>query len=182
MRGDEDNLFIGFDETNNRFVMGTDNNSISGILSGSTSSAFAQNITTGTLKVNIAGNVTGDVEGNVTGTVSSLSNLNTGDLSEGSNLYHTEARSRSAISVTNAGGDGSLAYNSSTGVITYTGPSASETRAHISAGTGVTITNGTIAIGQAVATTDDVTFNSVTTDLTGDVTGVLISQTMILML
>ena len=91
MRGDEDNLFIGFDETNNRFVMGTDDNITNGI-SGSTTSSFAQNITPGTLKVNITGDVTGDVEGNVTGTVSSLSNHDTGDLSEGSNLYHTEAR------------------------------------------------------------------------------------------
>ena len=37
-----------------------------------------------------------------------------------------------SISVTDAGGDGSMAYNNSTGVITYTGPSAAEARAHIS--------------------------------------------------
>ena len=37
------------------------------------------------------------VIGNVTGTVSSLSNHDTGDLSEGSNLYYTDARSNSAI-------------------------------------------------------------------------------------
>jgi len=62
-----------------------------------------------------------------------LSENDTDDLSEGStNLYHTTARARGAISVTDAGGDGSCAYNSSTGVITYTGPSASEVRAHIS--------------------------------------------------
>ena len=62
------------------------------------------------------------------------------------------------VSVTNSGGDGSIAYNSSTKVISYTGPSSNETRAHFSAGTGVTLTDGTIAIGQAVGTTDDVTF------------------------
>ena len=57
----------------------------------------------------------------------------TDDLAEGSsNLYFTSARARGAISVSDAGGDGSLAYNGTTGVITYTGPSASETRAHIS--------------------------------------------------
>ena len=49
------------------------------------------------------------------------------------------------LSVTDAGGDGSLAYNSSTGVFTYTGPSATEVRAHFSAGTGITISSGTIA-------------------------------------
>ena len=35
------------------------------------------------------------------------------------------------LSVTDSGGDGSLAYNA--GVITYTGPSAAEARAHVSA-------------------------------------------------
>ena len=60
--------------------------------------------------------------------------LDTDDIGEGSsNLYHTNARSRGSISVTDAGGDGSLAYNSGTGVITYTGPSAAEARAHFSA-------------------------------------------------
>ena len=88
----------------------------------------------------------------------------TTNLAEGTNQYFTNARARSAISVTDAGGDGSLAYNSGTGVITYTGPSASEVRAHFSQGTGVTITSGQIAIGQDVGTTADVTFNSVTVD------------------
>ena len=56
-----------------------------------------------------------------------------------------------AVSATDAGGDGSFSYNSTTGVMTYTGPSAAETRAHFTGGTGVTITNGAVAIGQAVA-------------------------------
>jgi len=72
----------------------------------------------------------------------------------------TEARK--VVSVTDAGGDGSLSYNNGTGVFTYTGPSASEARAHFSGGTGVTITDGEIAIGQAVATTSDVTFADLT--------------------
>ena len=75
-----------------------------------------------------------------------LTGFDTDDLSEGSsNLYFTNARARGAVSVTDAGGDGSLAYNSSTGVITYTGPSASEVRAHFSAGTGIGISGGTIS-------------------------------------
>lgn len=69
---------------------------------------------------------------------------------------------RSKFSVTDSGGDGSLTYNSSEGVFTYTGPSASDVRAHISAGTGVTISSGEIAIGQAVATDSNVTFAQVT--------------------
>jgi len=78
----------------------------------------------------------------------------------------TTGDARSAISVTDAGGDGSLAYNSTTGVITYTGPSQAESLAHISGGTGVTISGaGVIAVGQAVGTTSNVTFNKVTTNL-----------------
>lgn len=103
-------------------------------------------------------NFTGHLTGDVTGTVSSLANhdtgdlaegvnlyyttarwdakmaaADTGDLAEGSNLYYTNARARAAISVTDSGGDGSLTYDNATGVITYTGPSASEVRAHFSA-------------------------------------------------
>lgn len=79
---------------------------------------------------------------------------------------NTQADARSAVSVTDAGGDGSLAYNSSTGVITYTGPSQADALAHISGGTGVTVSGtGVIALGQAVGTSDNVTFNKVTTDL-----------------
>ena len=96
--------------------------------------------------------------------------VDTDVLTEGStNLYHTTARARGAVSVTDSGGDGALAYNSTSGVITYTGPSAAEVRAHHTAGTGVGISSGQISIGQAVATTDDVTFADVT--LTGELKG-----------
>ena len=83
-----------------------------------------------------------------------------------SNMADSDARH--AISVTDNGGDGSLSYTPATGVISYTGPSASEVRAHISAGTGVGISNGQISIGQAVGTTDNVTFNDVL--VSGDLT------------
>ncbi len=78
---------------------------------------------------------------------------------------------RKLVSVTDAGGDGSLAYNNSTGVFTYTGPSAAEVQAHITGGTGVTVTGGQIDIGQSVETTDNVTFadiDAATLTLTGD--------------
>jgi cytoskeletal protein CcmA (bactofilin family) len=156
-----------------------------------------------------SGGVTGDVTGTVTGTVSDVSNHDTGDITEGSNLYFTTSRARdsvsatgslgynastgvmsftqgdtdtvaegstnlyyttvratadakAAISVTDAGGDGSLAY--SAGVVTYTGPSATEARAHFSAGTGVTYSNGQFSIGQPVSTSDNVTFNNAIVD------------------
>jgi len=116
---------------------------------------------------------TGDLIGNVTGTVSSLANHDADSLNEKSssptNKYFTDARSRASISVTDAGGDGSLSYNSTSGVITYTGPSASEVRDHFSSGIGVTISaSGEINIGQSVGTSDDVTFNQVTAALDGN--------------
>ena len=74
---------------------------------------------------------------------------------------------RSHLSVVDAGGDGSFAYDSGTGQFTYTGPSASEVRAHFSQGTGVGISNGEISIGQAVATTSDVSFADI--NASGDV-------------
>ena len=95
--------------------------------------------------------------------VMSFTQGDTDTVAEGStNLYYTDARAtaaaKAAISVTDSGGDGSLTY--SAGAITYTGPSAADTRAHFSGGTGVSITNGVVAIGQAVGTTSDVTFNN----------------------
>ena len=68
------------------------------------------------------------------------------------NLWYTDARSRAAVSATDAGGDGSFSYDSGTGVFTYTGPSATEVRAHLSAGTGLTYTSGAFAIDSTVAT------------------------------
>lgn len=91
-----------------------------------------------------------------------LSNNDTGDLTEGPNLYYTDARARAAMSVVDAGGDGSLSYDSSTGAVTYTGPSAEEVRAHFSNGTGVTYSNGQFSIGQPVDTSSNVTFGNVT--------------------
>ena len=74
----------------------------------------------------------------------------------------TDAEVRGLVSATFSGGDGGFSYDNSTGVFTYTGPSAAETRAHFTGGTGVTITNGEVAIGQAVGTTDNVQFGNAT--------------------
>ena len=78
--------------------------------------------------------------------IAELNAFDTADLAEGANLYYTDARARAAVSVTDVSGDGSLSYNSSTGVITYTGPSASEVRAHFTGGAGVDIVDGEITV------------------------------------
>jgi len=93
-------------------------------------SGLLQEVNTPTDKLDLAGN-------------------STTDLAEGTNLYYLDSRSRASISVTDSGGDGSLAYNSTSGVITYTGPSASETRAHFSvaAGSGLTYNSSTGVFG-----------------------------------
>ena len=89
----------------------------------------------------------------------------TTDVTEGSNLYYTTSRADSAakraISVSDGGGDGSMTYNNSTGVISYVGPSPAEVRSHFSQGTGVTLSGaGQISIGQPVGTSDSVQFNA----------------------
>jgi hypothetical protein len=96
--------------------------------------------------------------------------VSTADIPEQTNLYYTDARAdsdaKNAISLTFTGGDGAASYTPATGVISVTGPSAAEARAHFSGGNGVTITDGSVAIGQPVATTDSVTFAGMT--VTGD--------------
>ena len=52
-----------------------------------------------------------------------LSNNTTAELSEGSNKYFTESRARESINVSSTEtGNGSLSYNSSNGILTYSGP------------------------------------------------------------
>lgn len=101
----------------------TGNTTLSGTLAitGNTTIATA-NLTLNSGNIVVGGTVsstggfTGALTGNVTGTVSSIANHDTDTLSEGSsNLYHTTARARGAISAT-----GSLSYNSTSGVMSFT--------------------------------------------------------------
>jgi len=93
-----------------------------------------------------------------------LASASTSDIAEGTNLYFTNDRARGALSITDNGGDGSLSYNSSTGTIEYTGPSASETRAHFSAttNTGVTYDSSTGTFALASIPNSSLTNSSVT--------------------
>lgn len=52
------------------------------------------NFSAGTITAALTGDVLGNVTGNVTGTVSDISNHDTGDLAEGTNLYYTDTRVR----------------------------------------------------------------------------------------
>ena len=162
-------------EVRAHFSAGTGVTLSSGQISIGQAVGTTANVTFNQVTADLVGDVTGNLTGDVTGTVSSLSNHDTADLAEGTNLYFTAARARGNVSATDAGGLGSFGYDSGTGVFTYTGPSDGDIRGLFSAGTGVTITNGQVAIGQSVGTTDSVTFNTVTADLVGDVTGTVSS-------
>jgi len=138
-------------------VSDVSNHDTDDISEGSTNQYFT------TARARSSVSATGSLSYNSGTGVISFTQGNTDTVAEGTtNLYYTDARAtaaaKAAISVTDAGGDGSLTY--SAGAITYTGPSAAETRAHFSGGTGVSITDGVVAIGQAVNTTSNVTFNN----------------------
>ena len=111
-------------------------------------SGLFQELNTSSDKLNFAGNTTAD-------------------LTENTNLYYTNARARASVSVTDAGGLGSLGYVSGTGVITYTGPSDADVRGKFSVASGEGLTYnsgtgvlGTSAIPNAQLANDDVTIGS----------------------
>ena len=93
-----------------------------------------------------------------------LAGNSTSDLSEGTNQYFTNARSRGAVSVTDSGGLGSLAYNSTSGVITYTGPSSSDVRGEISvaSGSGLSYDSSTGEIGTSAIPNSQLANSSLT--------------------
>lgn len=131
----------------------------------------ALSYTSGTGALSFAKVTNANIRGAVSAGTGITYNSSTGVIGTSITQYTStmaDSDARHAISVTDNGGDGSLSYTPATGVIAYTGPSASEVRAHISAGTGVGISSGQISIGQAVGTTDDVTFNDVI--VSGDLT------------
>ena len=154
----------------------TGNTTLSGTLAitGNTTIATA-NVTLNSGNIVVGGTVTstggftGALTGNVTGTVSSIANHDTDTLSEGSsNLYHTTARARGAISAT-----GSLSYNNSTGVMSFTQGNTdtitegstnlyhttARTRNAISATGNISYNSSTGVI--SLATNQDVTFDDV---------------------
>jgi hypothetical protein len=94
-------------------------------------SGYFQEVNTPTDKLDFAGNTTTD-------------------LTEGTNLYYTDARARGSITIANSGtGYGSLGYVSGTGVLTYTVVTDANIRGSltVAAGSGLTYNNSTGQFG-----------------------------------
>lgn len=94
----------------------------------------------------------------------------TDSIGEGdSNLYYLTSRADSdakrAIQVVDSGGDGSLTYDNTLGLISYNGPSEDSIRSHFSGGHGIAIDSGEIRVDS----TAEVTMNSII-NTSGDVT------------
>jgi hypothetical protein len=140
-------------------------------------SITASNTFTGNLTGNVTGNLTGNVTGNVTGDL-------TGNADTATTLATARTISLSGDVAGSASFDGSGDITISTTAqidsITLGTDTTGDYVESMSGGTGVTVTGGTgegstpsVAIGQAVATTDDVTFNIVTAteEFIGDIDG-----------
>ena len=105
--------------------------------------------------------ITVGADGRITGVTNTPISITTSQIGS----FSTDVRN--TISHTSTG-DGSVTYTPGTGVIAYAGPGIADYRAAFSSGTGVTITSGSVAIGQAVGTSDNVTFNDLI--VSGDLT------------
>lgn len=108
-RGDQDNAFIGFDESANKFTMGT------GSFTGASTGDLT--ITAGTLVADLEGNVTGDVTGN-SDTATALAT--------GRNFSLTGEVTAAAVSFD---GTGAVALSTSLDATAITGQSAKSTAA-----------------------------------------------------
>jgi len=127
-----------------------------------------------------AGIITAALVGNVTGQVSDISNHDTGDLSEGSNLYFTNERVDDRVNALIVAGTGiTKAYNDAAGTYTLTVTqvdidtdnvtegstnlftTAARTRTHFTYGTGIELSGaGALSVTQADINTDNVTEGS----------------------
>ena len=99
----------------------------------------------------------GNITGNVTGTVSDISNHSTSDLSEGSNLYFTNARARGAVSTFKG-----LTFDTSNGKFSI---DSDNVKSMFSGGSGISYNSATgqftAGLQSAETTTDSSTVNSV---------------------
>ena len=105
-------------------------------------------VTTWVTKTNELSNTIGDlanlnttIDSDVVGAINELKTKT--DLLDSADIIST---ARSAFQVLDAGGDGGLVYDSATGNITYTGPSADSVRSHFAGGYGVDLVGGNISV------------------------------------
>ena len=178
-RGDLANAFIGFDESADKFTMGT------GTFTGASTGNLS--VTTGTLVANLEGNVTGnvtgnltgnsagvhtgnvtgdvtgDVTGNVTGNTSGTSGSTTGNaatataLATARTIGGTSFDGTANIAVGLAATATTLATARTINGVSFDG-SANVTT--LTAGTGVSVSGTAVSIGQAVSTSSNVTFGT----------------------
>ena len=124
-RGDSNNAFIGFDESEDKFRVGT------GTFTGASTGNLT--ITTGTLLANIEGNVTGNVTGNTSGSSGSCTG-NSATATEATNVTVTANNTANeTVYLTFVDGatgtqgietDTGLSYNPSTNVLSTTASAA----------------------------------------------------------
>ena len=127
-----------------------------------------------------AGTITAALTGNVTGQVSDISNHDTGDLTEGTNLYYTDERVDDRVNALIVAGTGiTKAYNDTAGTYTLTVTqadidtdnvtegstnlftTAARTRTHFTYGTGIELSGaGALSVTQADINTDNITEGS----------------------
>ena len=127
-----------------------------------------------------AGTITAALIGNVTGQVSDISNHDTGDLTEGTNLYYTDERVDDRVNALIVAGTGiTKAYNDAAGTYTLTVTqadidtdnvtegstnlftTAARTRTHFTYGTGIELSGaGALSVTQADINTDNITEGS----------------------
>jgi hypothetical protein len=168
----------------NVFTINSDGSNTSAILALNSNGSVAEFVfdsTTGNIVLNVPLDLSSSpitTSGNVTGAFfigngSTLTGLTTSIVAEDTALYFTDTRARNSISVSDAGGDGSINYDSGNGIITYTGPNQSEANARIDArlsgGDGIDYTSGVISVNSTVIrTTGDQTITG-NTSFTGNV-------------
>jgi len=184
-RGDEANVSVRWNEGSDVWQITNDGATYTQIATSTdTLSEGSSNLYHTTARARTAISASGSISYNSTTgvisyttptTIASLSNHDTDDLAEGSNLYYTDSRARNAISVT-----GDLSYSSSTGVISFTKPSPVITLAGDLSGS---VTLSSLGSGTLTAT---IAANSVAlgTDTTGNYmvnvsagTGISVSHT-----
>jgi hypothetical protein len=168
-RGDSNNAFIGFDESEDKFKVGT------GTFTGASTGNLT--ITTGTLIANLEGNVTGNVTGNTSGSSGSCTG-NSATATEATNVTVTANNATDeTVYLTFVDGatgtqgietDTGLSYNPSTNVLTTTASQAqyADVAERFEA-------DAPMEIGSVVEVGGSAEITEATSDLSEDVFGVI---------